>query len=189
MESTCTCGAKSAQLFMEQLSGGLTRTENVLSYFSQIPVLGTATGVTKVAMGVLQTIVASAGAVIGIFARIFDNKKIFAYALDHLENGLGNIVAGTFEAIPLIGTALWYARKGLCRDQIKEMYTPQRSSSSTTAGAAGDASPPKGVIADERLDVLTNEIFSNFRMIMDSTLIKYQTYRVHPDQPVSAASR
>ena len=185
MESTCACGARSAELFMEQLSEGLTRTENVISYFSQIPVLGTATGVTKVAMGVLQTIAATAGAVIGIFARIFDNKKIFAYALDHLENGLGNIVAGTFEAIPLIGTALWYARRGLCRDQIKEMYTPQRNSPSPAAGAT---SSQKGAIAEERLDALTNEIFNNFRMIMDSTLIKYQTYSVHPDQPVAAAS-
>ncbi len=171
------------QPFMEQLSVGMSRAENALSYIARIPVVGTAAGVTKVAMGVLQTVAATAGMVIGLFSQIFDNKKILAYSLDHLQNGLGNILAGTLEAIPLAGTVSWYlVRKHHCQSEalIAEQCKFEDSSDTEEVRERRLKDLAKGnlKLANRRVE----EVFSDFSQVLDSQEIKFVHYNQHPEQ-------
>lgn len=77
-------------------------------------------GVLKQGMGVIQTIVALLSIVgIGIFAAPCSPhaRKLCCYAFEHLQHGLGNIVAGTFEAIPIAATVAYIIRKCFPKDQ------------------------------------------------------------------------
>lgn len=96
---------------MEGLARGMTRVELGLSYAAQYPILGTVAGSAKVAIGALQTGTSIGGATVGLLALPFGNKIILLYSVDHLKNGLGNILAGTLEAIPFVGSFAWTSRR------------------------------------------------------------------------------
>ena len=81
-------------------------TERTLSKVAMVPMVGTVAGLAKVLMGVAQSIVGLAG-------RIFTPKsELNAYFMAHAKHGLGNIVAGAVEAIPLVGLFLYIYRCG-----------------------------------------------------------------------------
>lgn len=80
--------------------------ENKLSYIGGFPVIGTVAGVVKISMGLIQTIGGlSAGIFLSISAACQKNKDwtLALYAWTHVKHGLGNIIAGTLEAIPFVG--------------------------------------------------------------------------------------
>lgn len=90
----------------------INKWENDLSTISAFPVAGTLAGGAKILMGLTQTITA---VVSGIFLIIpslaTGDLSPLSYAWTHITHGLGNMVAGTFEAIPIIATAIYFMRQ------------------------------------------------------------------------------
>ena len=85
-------------------------TERALSIGAAIPVIGTVAGLSKVLIGVAQVIVGIVGGIFTLPARFMDNSKLNDHFWTHAKHGIGNIVAGTLEAIPLVGTGMIFAR-------------------------------------------------------------------------------
>lgn len=85
----------------------MERVELGLSFGAPIPVLGIVCGVTKVAMGALQMLVAF---VVSFYARFQQDEGLATFTLVHLQHGLYNICAGAFEAIPVVGSLLYLLR-------------------------------------------------------------------------------
>ncbi len=165
---------------MDRLQNGLSRAENALSYISRIPIVGTLSGITKVAMGTIQTVAGFGGSVIGTCARMFGNKKILSYSLDQMKNGIGNVVAGTVEAIPLVGTASWYlARKHHCQSEAlkdaqlkgaEAMRNPGEHRTESLLPMPGKFNPAAVAARRERT------VFSGFKGLLDSQEIKFVHY-------------
>lgn len=81
--------------------------ENCLSLYSAIPFIGTPIGVSKVALGFVQTVSSIALVILTSIPAVFqneDSKKLFFRACKHIPHGIGNIIAGYFEAIPIAGS-------------------------------------------------------------------------------------
>lgn len=86
----------------------LSRAENYLSLGALVPGLGLIPGVLKVGLGLVQTIT---GIVMGILSTFvaccYSAFKEYRHlGLVHTVHGMGNMLAGITEAIPLIGTAI-----------------------------------------------------------------------------------
>lgn len=88
----------------------MNETERALSIGAAFPVVGTVAGLSKVLIGVAQTIVGLAGGILTLPARCMDNAALNDHFWTHAKHGIGNIVAGTLEAIPLVGTGMFIAR-------------------------------------------------------------------------------
>ena len=81
--------------------------ENTLSLYAAIPLFGILPGALKVAGGVVQTVSAVALSILFSAPALCQNeqsKEIFFRACKHIPHGLGNIVAGTVEGCPIIGS-------------------------------------------------------------------------------------
>lgn len=84
-----------------------------LSRMAAIPIVGTIFGVVKVAGGCLQAIAGLFGYVYGQALRVFDGIHDIGkinFSAVHMEHGLYNILAGVLEAIPLVGSLLYFIR-------------------------------------------------------------------------------
>ena len=103
-----------------QLEMGLWKTENTLSKISAVPLLGTVSGVVKVAMGLIQII---AGAGVAGFGFLTLNGRLIHNGLSQAIHGGGNEIAGTLEAIPGVGTYLWWKRKRIVQKQVSELFS------------------------------------------------------------------
>ena len=101
---------------MQAVERFLNNVENFLSRVSAVPILGIGSGVAKIALGVSQT----ALAVLSFpFTIIYDSRapkentsfhdKVSRHSIRHVAHGIGNVVAGGVEAIPIAGTIsyLW----------------------------------------------------------------------------------
>lgn len=88
----------------------LNETERALSIGAAIPVAGTVAGLSKVLMGVAQTIVGVVGGILTLPARCMNNTKLNNHFWTHAKHGVGNVAAGLVEAIPLVGTGIYIAR-------------------------------------------------------------------------------
>lgn len=85
--------------------------ENWISEVAVYPLVGTLPGLAKVAIGVIQLISALAyGILFLIPAIVTQDGTRLKHSWTHIKHGLGNIVAGSFEAIPLIGSLMYYVR-------------------------------------------------------------------------------
>jgi hypothetical protein len=105
---------------MNNLELTLSRTENTLSLISVVPGLGSAAGVMKVAGGIVQTISAIFAAVIAMSLLMASrgNSDLLRHSWVHIKNGVGNIVAGSIEAIPVFGSSLFFGRLFLAKYRI-----------------------------------------------------------------------
>ena len=79
-----------------------------LSYYAFWPIVGIVAGAIKMIIGIIQ-------AVAGLLACIWfscehlteaQGSMSFRRAIDHVGNGVANIIAGALEAIPLLGTVI-----------------------------------------------------------------------------------
>lgn len=94
-----------------RLDGIIDNMENKLSFVSAIPIIGTLAGGAKVLMGAGQGLTALAyGALTFIPAVYTGDYSSLKYSWTHIKHGLGNMGAGTVEAIPLVQTALYGLR-------------------------------------------------------------------------------
>jgi len=85
--------------------------ETKLTEFAAIPVAGTLAGGVKILMGAAQAITALVvGILLLIHTACTGNGSLVEHSWIHITHGLGNMVAGTLEAIPLLGTGLYYLR-------------------------------------------------------------------------------
>ncbi len=85
--------------------------ENTLSQIAAYPIAGTLAGTAKVIIGITQSITALAlGILTFIPATAKGDYSSISYSWTHIKHGLGNIAGGTFEAIPLLGTAMYFFR-------------------------------------------------------------------------------
>lgn len=166
--------------FMDNLADKLGRFENTLSYASRIPVVGILPGVAKVALGTLQTLVATGGTVVGAFARVFGNKAIFSYSVDHLKNGLGNVAAGSIEAIPGAGTFLWILRKDRCGKEVLREFTQHAKSSANKPNEKEEPVPLLGMYNPVPMaNKQVKKIFATLGGIQDCQEIKFIHYHLH----------
>ena len=68
-------------------------------------------GALKVLLGIAQTVSALVvGLVIGVPSRIVGKKSILNHSWTYAMHGAGNVVAGSVEAIPLVGSIAYYER-------------------------------------------------------------------------------
>lgn len=89
----------------------LNNIENVLSDIAAYPIAGTLAGSTKIALGTTQFLTALAcGILLSIPAIATCDLSLLNHSWTHMKHGLGNIVAGILEAIPLFGTILFGLR-------------------------------------------------------------------------------
>lgn len=83
--------------------------EENLSTVSAVPLV--IPGIFKMALGSVQAVSAL---VIAIFAIMYESftgdKAPYKYCVVHVKHGMGNILAGFIEAIPIAGTALFIKR-------------------------------------------------------------------------------
>lgn len=85
--------------------------ENELSYFAAYPIVGTIAGASKAFLGAFQAITALAVTILSIVPSIFaQDGSLVKYTISHIKHGVGNMMAGTLEAIPLFGTLLYLFR-------------------------------------------------------------------------------
>lgn len=84
----------------------LDQTERFLGKVAAIPVLGTPFGALKVAMGIAQCISALALGILTLSFQCTQYSSVNDYCWSHVVHGMGNILAGIFEAIPLLGTVI-----------------------------------------------------------------------------------
>ena len=90
----------------------LNKTERFLSKCAALPVLGTPFAAIKVLiLSPGQLITGFALGILSIPLRCTNHCNLNDYCWSHVKHGLGNIVAGTFEAIPLIGLGIHMVRK------------------------------------------------------------------------------
>jgi hypothetical protein len=91
-----------------KLCRAINNIENTLSNVAFIPIIP---GAIKVVGGATQLV---AGIAVGFFASLTypatKNKKLLSYSFTHIKNGAGNIVAGAFEAIPVVGAIIALVR-------------------------------------------------------------------------------
>lgn len=93
---------------MLTLEKKIDKAERVCSAIAMIPVIGTVAGTLKALGGGIQ-VISAIGAQILLFPAaliMWKHKSLSKHAWTHMQHGCGNILAGTFEAIPLIGTIL-----------------------------------------------------------------------------------
>ncbi len=90
---------------LDKYSKFLLNAERTLTKISIVPIIGTVSGIVKIAMGTLQTVICSIAWLIFKFpAKDNENAlKIFEVSQIYVFHGLGNIVAGLVEAIPFVG--------------------------------------------------------------------------------------
>ncbi len=100
------------------------RSEQTLSAWSAIPCFGTLFGVTKIGLGLIQTIAAVALLIIFAIPRLTGNaKESFNRAWRHLFHGAANITAGIIESIPFVSSYLFFERVK-CRGSTGNGFSP-----------------------------------------------------------------
>lgn len=83
--------------------------ENNLSEYAWIPFIP---GSVKTAGGIIQASIALACAILTYFPSRHHNEwSLNQYAWTHVKHGLGNLIAGLFEAIPLVGFGVSQVRE------------------------------------------------------------------------------
>lgn len=89
----------------------LNRFEECLSLAAVVPGVGILAGALKVTLGFSQVVIAGVHA---IWHKTFANRAVrwiaHDYSYTYAKHGVGNMIAGSLEALPLIGTALYLAR-------------------------------------------------------------------------------
>lgn len=77
-----------------------------------VPGLGIVPATLKIVLGVIQTIAALAVTIFCALAACCSKAYVELHnrGVSHLQHGLGNICAGTFEAIPLVGSIICFFR-------------------------------------------------------------------------------
>jgi len=88
-----------------------------LSKAAAVPIAGTVAGVTKIAFGLVQTVSAIALGLLFALPAAMQFKcaqKHLYRTWIHIKHGFGNMLAGTFEAIPMIGSISYALRKLNC---------------------------------------------------------------------------
>lgn len=95
-----------------RLDENMNKVENKLSQISAIPIVGTLAGATKFVIGAAQAFTALAMTVLtSIPCTVKGDWSAMKYSWTHVKHGAGNMVAGVIEAIPIVQTVLWGARK------------------------------------------------------------------------------
>lgn len=90
----------------------LNNIENTLSDVSLYPVVGTLAGCSKILIGVVQTLSAIAyGILTFIPSAISSDWTPLKHSWTHIKHGVGNMAAGTVEAIPIVQSALYGIRQ------------------------------------------------------------------------------
>jgi len=91
----------------------VVKLEHLLSAAAVVPVLGSIAGAAKVILGTIQTIGALLAMVCSSFPALCSKcgREVFCMGGSHFVNGLGNIVAGALEAVPLVGSAVFMGTK------------------------------------------------------------------------------
>lgn len=85
--------------------------ENTLTGISAYPVVGTVAGCVKILMGAVQVVAAIAYGIFALIRAAMGDWSPLKYSWTHIKHGVGNMVAGTFEALPVVQTALYCIRK------------------------------------------------------------------------------
>ncbi len=86
--------------------------ENILTKPTWCPGLGTLAGIAKVALGALQFSAALFRGLLEVIPAAFKRDwTYFSSCMTHVKHGLGNIMVGTLESIPVVQTLMWFARK------------------------------------------------------------------------------
>ncbi len=82
----------------------ICQVEETLSFISFFPIVGTLSGLAKIVMGVAQ---ATFGAAKYTFEKDLDNKE---WAWVQFKHGMGNILAGFLESVPVVGMLFYLLR-------------------------------------------------------------------------------
>lgn len=111
-----------------QLDGFLDTLERAGSTAAVVPVVGTVTGALKVAGGAVQVTAAVACAILLIIPLAIMGEEgavdsLMDHCWTHIKHGMGNILAGTLEAIPLVGTIGYIWRNSLYASTINTPYS------------------------------------------------------------------
>lgn len=106
-----------------ELDQKINNIENNLSKIAAIPLVGTLAGGAKVCLGAAQSFTALAITIItAIPASRTGDWSTTSYAWSHVKHGLGNIIAGTLEAIPVVGSILWVYRDNASHFEAKGRF-------------------------------------------------------------------
>jgi hypothetical protein len=84
--------------------------ENSLSELSPFPIIGTVMGVSKIFVGATQLLTATALAIFALIPAAIGDFTLLNHSWTHIKHGLGNVVAGVIEALPIIQTIFYLVR-------------------------------------------------------------------------------
>ena len=86
--------------------------ENTLSDVAAYPVAGILAGTAKVILGVTQSLTALVCGILNFIPAVASGDwSLMRHSWTHIKHGLGNIAGGTLEAIPLVGTTMYFIRQ------------------------------------------------------------------------------
>ena len=86
--------------------------ENRLSYISAYPVIGTPFGAIKILFGASQSIIAATVTIFSLIPAAATKKwSLTKYSWTHVKHGIGNIIAGVIESIPIVQTLSYKIRR------------------------------------------------------------------------------
>lgn len=132
--------------------------ENILSFTAVVPVLGSVAAVLKIVFGTLQTLCSIISLVIAtFFLAIEPAREFWFHAFRHIFHGIGNVLIGSIQAIPLIGTFVGVYQ---WRETVKH----------------SDA-------ASTYYNSQSHKFFA-YRTLEDTSWIKYQCGEIEPEQSV-----
>lgn len=129
------------------LERGLDYLERAGSYVAIVPVVGTVPGVLKVVGGLIQLTAAVACAILFFIpaAALGEVDSLMQHCWVHMQHGVGNILAGLLESIPLLGTAI-----AIQRDM------DSRWSMEKTPSEVGKFMPYQSLIDDDKQNGIAN---------------------------------
>lgn len=99
------------------LERAVAKVESTLSHAAIIPILGSLPALGKIILGIIQTIG-------GLLGMLFSSalictkvgREVFCRSGSHFANGIANILAGIFEAVPIAGSVINCGR-GIRREE------------------------------------------------------------------------
>lgn len=130
-----------------QLDRFIDTLERAGSTVAIVPGAGAVAGAFKIVIGLIQITTAVACAILLFIpaAAMGEEGSLMEYCWTHIKHGVGNILAGLLEAIPLLGTAI-----AIQRDM------DSRWSTERTPSEAGKFMPYQSLIDDDQQNDLRN---------------------------------
>lgn len=97
------------------LERGINEIENELTLVSVIPIFGSIGAAVKIVLGTVQSLCG----IVSIAPIACIDHSLLIHSWTHIKHGAGNIITGSFEAIPFVAQGIYFAKKSSAARQAR----------------------------------------------------------------------